>query len=82
MDRRGFEELKELGAGRVAPDGVASLYRQAFHDFGSQSLWSRQPSEKPTIAQALVVADCLRREGNNATRSFAVVIEEACRAAL
>lgn len=82
MDKHTFEELKELGSGRVAPDGVVALYRQAFHDFGSQSLWNRQPSENPTIAQALVVADCLRREGNKATRSFAVVIEEACRAAL
>ncbi|MBF0097932.1 MAG: hypothetical protein HQM04_16025 [Magnetococcales bacterium] len=82
MGQRSFEQLKELGAGRTAPDGVVSLYHQAFQDFGSQSLWSRQASEHPTIAQALIVSDCLRREGNQITRSFAAQIEEACRAAL
>ncbi|MBF0162720.1 MAG: hypothetical protein HQL88_10590 [Magnetococcales bacterium] len=82
MDPRSFEQLKERGAGRVAPDGVAFLYHQAFQKFGSQSLWSRQPSASPTIAQALVVAECLRREGDQITRAFAVQMEEACRAAL
>jgi hypothetical protein len=27
-----IEELKELGAGRTAPDDVARLYHQAFQD--------------------------------------------------
>ncbi|MEO5330959.1 MAG: hypothetical protein H7839_02980 [Magnetococcus sp. YQC-5] len=80
-DRLSLEQLKELGSGCVAPDEVASLYHQAFQKFGTQSLWSRQPSEQPTIAQALVVSECLRREGNLTTRSFAIQIEEACRAA-
>ncbi|MBF0179239.1 MAG: hypothetical protein HQM03_04325 [Magnetococcales bacterium] len=77
-----MEQLKTLGAGRSAPEDVISLYRQAFLQFGAQSLWSRQPSDQPTLAQALVIADCLRREGNLATRAFAARIEEACRAAL
>ncbi|MBF0294284.1 MAG: hypothetical protein HQL96_03775 [Magnetococcales bacterium] len=77
-----LEQLKALGAGRLAPEDVISLYRQAFLQFGAQSLWSRQPSGQPTIAQALVIADCLRREGNLVSRAFAARMEEACRAAL
>jgi hypothetical protein len=79
---RTLEQLKELGAGRPAPAGVARLYRQAFREFGAQALWSRRPSESPTIAQALVVAESLRREGNLDSRALAVAIEQACRAAL
>jgi hypothetical protein len=81
-DRRSLDELKELGAGKPAPAEVASLYRQAFREFGVQILWSRKPSERPTIAQALVVAESLRREGNMRARPLAVQIEQACRAAL
>jgi hypothetical protein len=81
-DRHSLDELKELGTGRQAPDEVASLYRQAFLEFGAQVLWSRRPGEHPTIAQALVVAESLRREGNMKSRPLAVRIEEACRAAL
>ncbi len=81
-DTRDLEELKELGAGRPAPDGVAELYRLAFREFGAQSLWSRRPSAQPTITQALVVAESLRREGNMKSRPLAAQIEEACRAAL
>ncbi|MBF0427650.1 MAG: hypothetical protein HQL94_01895 [Magnetococcales bacterium] len=77
-----FDELKALGSGRVAPEEIAHLYHQAFREFGSQSLWSRQPSEKPTIAQTLVIADCLRREGDRNARILAVQIEEACRTSL
>src|SRR5437763_11194885 len=77
-----FQQLKELGAGRLAPEAVACLYQQAFREFGTQALWSRRPSPKPTIAQALVVADALRREGNLRSRKLAVEIEQACRAAL
>jgi len=81
-DKRGLEELKQLGAGRRAPEGIAALYHQAFREFGAQSLWSRKPSEHPTIAQALVIAESLRREGNMKSRPLAAQIEEACRAAL
>jgi hypothetical protein len=79
---RTLEQLKELGAGRPAPGEVARLYRQAFREFGTQALWSRRPSDSPTIAQALVVAESLRREGNLKSRALAVAIERACRAAL
>jgi hypothetical protein len=82
VDRHSLDELKELGAGRQAPDEVVSLYRQAFLEFGVQALWSRRPREHPTITQALVVAENLRREGNMKSRPLAVQIEEACRAAL
>ena len=81
-DRSSIEKLKELATGRPVPDEVARLYHQAFHDFGALALWSRRPSDHPTIAQALVVADALRREGTMRSRPLAAAIEEACRAAL
>ena len=81
-DRRGFEDLKERGAGRPAPDDIVALYRRAFAEFGTAALWSRMPSAQPTITQALVIAESLRREGNLAASPLAVAIEEACRAAL
>jgi hypothetical protein len=81
-DTRDIEQLKELGAGRPAPEAVARLYRQAFRDSGAQALWSRRASTVPTIAQALVIAENLRREGNLRSRTLAVEIEQACRAAL
>ena len=76
------EEMMELGAGRPAPESVAGLYRQAFRDFGARALWSRRPSAHPTIAQALVVAESLKRDGDMTTRALAARIEEACRSAL
>jgi len=81
-DRRTLDTLKDLGADRPAPDEVARLYRQAFDEFGTQALWGRKASARPTIGQALVVADTLRREGNMASRPLAARIEQACRAAL
>jgi len=81
-DTRSVEQLKELGSGRPAPAEIARLYRQAFREFGTQALWSRRPSDRPTIAQALVIAESLRREGNLKSRVLAVAIEQACRAAL
>lgn len=75
-------ELKERGAGHPAPPNVVRLYEQAFRDFGAQALWSRRPSAAPTVAQALVVAEGLRREGDLRARRFAIEIEQACRAAL
>jgi hypothetical protein len=81
-ERRGLEELMDLGAGRPAPESVAALYQQAFRDFGARALWSRRPSAHPTIAQALVVAESLRRDGDMTTRPLAARIEEACRSCL
>jgi len=80
--KRSIDELKELGSGIPAPEEVAALYRQAFAEFGTQSLWNRKPSGEPTIAQALVVAEGLRREGTMRSRPLAAAIEAACRAAL
>jgi hypothetical protein len=77
-----LESLKDRGAGRPAPEGVARLYHQAFRDFGAQALWSRRASAAPTITQALVVAENLRREGDLRCRALAVEIEQACRASL
>jgi hypothetical protein len=77
-----IEELKERGAGRPAPLDVVRLYEQAFRDFGVRALWSRRPSAAPTVAQAIVVAEALRREGDLRARALAVEIERACRAAL
>jgi hypothetical protein len=69
-----IEELKELGAGRTAPDDIARLYHEAFREFGTIGLWSRRASEHPTIAQALVVADSLRRERSMQSRPLAARI--------
>jgi hypothetical protein len=82
VDARSLEELRKLGAGRRAPSEIARLYDQAFRDYGAQALWNRRPSEMPTITQALVVAENLRREGNLQSRALAGEIERACRAAL
>ncbi len=77
-----LDQLMELGAGRPAPEAVAALYRQAFREFGARALWSRRPSEHPTLAQALVVAEGLRRDGDMSAWSLAARIEEACRSAV
>jgi hypothetical protein len=81
-DPRDVEELKRLGAGRPAPESVAALYREAFRTFAAQVLWSRTPSERPTIEQALVIAESLRREGDMSALHLAARIEAACRAAV
>lgn len=81
-DGRTIDELKQQGAGQLAPEPVASLYRAAFAAFGTQSLWSRTPSAQPTIGQALTIAQALRTEGDMRTRALAARIEAACRAAL
>ena len=52
-DRRSLDELKELGAGRPAPDDVVLLYHQAFREFGTQALcdaWveGRKARRQPT----------------------------------
>ena len=79
---RTLDELKDLGAGRPAPEPVAALYREAFRRFGTQALWSRREGAAPTIAQALVIAESLRRDGDLACRALAQEIEAACHAAL
>lgn len=81
-DRRTIHELKELGAQVPAPEHIASLYRQAYDEFGTLALWNRKRSDHPSIAQALIVAQALSREGTMAARPLAVTIEQACRAAL
>ena len=82
LDQHSLDDRKERGAGRPAPDEIAALYRQAFQDFGMLALWNRKPAVHPTIAQALAVAESLRREGNMRSRPLAARIEAACRAAL
>ena len=81
-DRRDLEQLKDLGAGRRAPEEVVHLYRRAFADFGTRALWNWRRMEHPTITQALAIADSLRVEGDLEARALAVAIEQACRAAL
>jgi hypothetical protein len=59
----------------------ASLYRQAFADFGTLALWNKRLLDEPTKEDALVVARALRYEGNLAARRLAEEIEQACHAA-
>jgi hypothetical protein len=77
-----LEALKDAGAGRPAPEGIVQLYHEAFRSFGAEALWNRSPSPDPRITQALVVADCLRRQGGMRARPLAGRIEAASRAAL
>jgi hypothetical protein len=77
-----LEQLKDLGAGRLAPEEIARLYRRAFAEFGASALWSRKPVERPTVTQVLTVADALRTEGDLRARALAIEIEAKCRAAL
>jgi hypothetical protein len=81
-DTRDLEQLKDLGAGRPAPETVARLYRQAFAEFGTRALWNWRRMEQPTITQALAIAASLKAEGDLKARALAVAIEQACRAAL
>ena len=81
-DTRTIDELKEAGAGRLAPAEIVDLYEMAFKEFGLLALWSRSPGKMPTIAQALTIAEALRHQGNMKSRPMAIQIEEACRAAL
>jgi hypothetical protein len=81
-DTRNLDELKDLGAGRPAPEAVVRLYRQAFAEFGIRALWNWRQMEHPTITQALAIAASLKAEGDLEARALAIAIEQACRAAL
>ena len=60
----------------------ASLYRQAFEEFGVSALWSSKPVPYPTPADALAITRSLRVEGDLRARRLAEQIEQACRAAV
>ena len=63
------------------PETLASLYRRAFAEYGTQALWNKRMVEKPTKEDALVIARALRIEGDRQARILAEQIENACRAA-
>jgi hypothetical protein len=63
-------------------EDLASLYRRAFAQYGARALWNKLEIERPTPADALVVARALRVEGDREARRLAEHIELACRAAL
>ncbi len=79
---RTIDALKEAGSGITAPEPVAGLYAEAFRRFGTQALWSRKASARPTIARAVVIVEALRREGDMAAWRLAAEIVTACRAAI
>jgi hypothetical protein len=64
------------------PEELASLYRRAFAQYGARALWNKRELERPTPADALVIARALRVEGDREARRLAEQIERACRAAL
>lgn len=64
------------------PEDLASLYRRAFAEYGARALWNKRELERPTPADALVIARALRVEGDSEARRLAEQIERACRAAL
>lgn len=80
-DARTIDELRDLGQGRPAPADVVRLYRQAFADYRAQALWNLRQLDAPSIAQALLVAEAIRREGDLTAHRLAAEIEAACRAA-
>jgi hypothetical protein len=59
---------------------IATLYRQAFRDFGSVALWSMRPVKEPTRADALAITPALRTHGRMDGRRLAERIEAICRA--
>jgi hypothetical protein len=63
------------------PGDFASLYRHAFKEFGGRALWNVRELDDPSPKDALVVARCLRVEGNLAARRLAERIERVCLAA-
>lgn len=81
-DSRSLEELKDLGSGKPAPGDVARLYGEAFAEHRARALWNWKQLERPTITQALAIAESLRTEGDRRARALALRIEAACRAAL
>jgi hypothetical protein len=54
---------------------LASLYRRAFAEYGARALWNKRELERPTPADALVVARALRVEGDREARRLAEQIE-------
>lgn len=65
----------------TAEGDYVSLYRRAFEQYAVRALWNKRLLEKPTPADALVVARALRIEGDLEARRLAEQIERACRAA-
>jgi hypothetical protein len=61
-------------------DDFVSLYRRAFKEFGGRALWNVRELEDPSPGDALVIARCLRVEGNLAARRLAERIEKVCHA--
>lgn len=62
-------------------EDLASLYRRAFAEYGTQALWNKRVLDSPTPDDALVIARALRIEGDRQARQLAEQIEQACRAA-
>jgi hypothetical protein len=62
------------------PKDFASLYRRAFSDYGTQSLWNMRAIENPTPADALAITRALRTHGGMDGRRLAEQIENLCRA--
>ena len=62
------------------PETLASLYRQAFADFGPRALWNMRPAAEPTSADALAITQALRTHGRMEGRRLAEQIEKLCHA--
>ena len=67
-------------AEETQPSEIASLYRRAFAEYGTQALWNMRPLEDPTPADALAITKALRTHGGMAGRRLAEEIERVCRA--
>lgn len=59
---------------------LASLYRRAFAEYGTQALWNMRPIKNPTPADAMSITKALRTHGGMDGRRLAEQIESVCRA--
>lgn len=72
--------MPDMNTEREPPEDLASLYRQAFAEYGAHALWNMRPVEDPTPADALAITKALRTHGRMDGRRLAERIEELCRA--
>jgi hypothetical protein len=78
-DSAGCAIFRTMSTEPLRPEDFATLYRQAFEDFGASALWSSRPVRDPTPEDAMAITRTLRFEGDLRARQLAEQIEHACR---
>ena len=80
LQRPGARAKNKMAMAEETKSEVASLYRRAFAEYGTQALWNMRPLEAPTPADALAITRSLRTHGGMTGRRLAEQIESICRA--